>query len=694
MRRLVPLAISVLALFAPPDPVAASGDFACEPSWKLPSDSFGTCGNRAVLSPGNDTRVNMFYLLLERQGAAPAAAVYPEGEDDRTLGRSFFSWRLLRKAYDPRYDGPLGDGEFYGSRCASLASGGASFAAALAADRKVPAAERGKLVAARERLAERCRGAALTPLPAGIRSARGREFLAYVVAAEAFYGEDWDAARQGFDRLRGASDPWLAETAAYMLARVELNAAQANSFDEYGSFAGPDRTDRAALARAQAGLAAYLQRYREGRYAASARGLARRVMWLSGDTVGLARAYERLLGAVPLAGPRAGDLIEEIDNKLLMAGGGEAADGPLLLATIDLMRMRDAAESGAPTISAEALAAQEPRFAGRTELFSFVMASHAYYVAKDMRRVLQLIPDDARQPRYAPLAFSRQVLRGMALAALGDRNEAGFWRELLGGAHALYQRPLVELALAMAYERSGRLGDVFAAGSPIGESPIREILLQQVAGPELLRAQARSADRPQHERDLALFTLLYKQLTHGRYAAFVGDSALLRADAPKDGGLWDIRTQEEIPTGLFRAGVRSDGYACPALAKTAAALARDPADAGARLCLGEFYRLNGFDDLEANAARPAAEELGGTASRFPGRRVYRGRFYADIIADPRAAAGEKAYALYRAVNCYAPAGNNACGGEDVPESQRQAWFQRLKRDYPNSEWALKLRYYW
>ena len=53
-----------------------------------------------------------------------------------------------------------------------------------------------------------------------------------------------------------------------------------------------------------------------------------------------------------------------------------------------------------------------------------------------------------------------------------------------------------------------------------------------------------------------------------------------------------------------------------------------------------------------------------------------------------------AYALYRAVNCYAPSGNNQCGGADVPQEQRRAWFQQLKRDYAGSQWAQKLRYYW
>ena len=695
MKRLVPLAGLMLGLFAPFSQAGASGDYGCEPSWKLASNSFSTCGNRAALSPGNDTRVNMFFLLQGAPREASGGLSYPAASDERMLGRNFFYWGLLRRAYDPAYQGAARGDQFYGSRCYSLASGARDFGAAMQANGRLPAAEREQLTQARSLLVDRCNGNPATNWPSGVTSAPGREFLSYLAAADAFYGEDWDGARQGFGSLRGARDRWVAETAAYMLARVELNAAQAGSFDEYGDFGGPEKTDRTALARARSGFQDYLKRYPKGRYAASAQGLMRRALWLAGDMAGLAHEYERLLGALPGGGSQAGDLIEEIDNKLLLASAGRnAIDGPLLLATVDLMLMRDVEATGVPAITAAALAAQEPRFAGRSELFSFVTANHAYYVARDMRRVLQLIPDDARQRSYSPLAFSRQVLRGMALAALKDRNEAGFWLELLGGANAFYQRPLVELALAMNYERSGRLADVFAGSSPIGQTAIREILLQHVAGPDLLRAQVTSEARPGHERDLALFTLLYKQLTHGRYAAYLNDSKLLRADAPTQGGFWDLRAQEKISVGLFRNGTWSDGYACPALATTAATLARDAADSGARLCLGDFYRLNGFDDFEMNRAKPAADELGGSASLFPGTSAYRGKFYADIIADSRAPAGDRAYALYRAINCYAPSGNNACGGNAVAQSQRKAWFERLKSEYPNSEWARKLRYYW
>ena len=59
-----------------------------------------------------------------------------------------------------------------------------------------------------------------------------------------------------------------------------------------------------------------------------------------------------------------------------------------------------------------------------------------------------------------------------------------------------------------------------------------------------------------------------------------------------------------------------------------------------------------------------------------------------------AAKEEKAYALYRAINCYAPSGNNSCGSQEIPLSQRKGWFNTLKRQYGTSQWAKQLKYYW
>ena len=68
--------------------------------------------------------------------------------------------------------------------------------------------------------------------------------------------------------------------------------------------------------------------------------------------------------------------------------------------------------------------------------------------------------------------------------------------------------------------------------------------------------------------------------------------------------------------------------------------------------------------------------------------------YTSVLANARSSKEDKAYALFRAVNCYAPSGVNDCGGPDVPKSQRKAWFTSLKRDYAGTWWSSALQYYW
>lgn len=709
MKRKLILA-AVVGLLSGSGAAHACSDTTCAPSWKLSAPG-PDCANRALLTPGNDTRVNLLFLLRGKAGLGMTGQSYPALEyASQGYGRTFLDWGLLNTGLFPRKADAeeAGSPDFAGSRCISLNSGTPAFLAALQTAKGLPPAEREALGAARQRLATVCGGPGDTALPGwpgGIASAPGKAFLAYLQAADAFYGERWDEARGGFAALRGAPEPWVAEAAAYMAGRVDLNAAQASAFDEYGWYEGLNKLDQQAVTRAKGALAAYLKAFPQGRYAASATGLQRRALWLEGDTGGLAREYARLLGAVRADSEQASELVQEIDNKLLFAGDRKpAASGPLLLATLDLMRMRASAHAGEdedeepvagqPVLALSELEAQAPLFAGEPELYGYLQATHAFYVQNDPRKVLGLIPDDSHRADYSPVAFSRQVLRGMALAAVGDRNEAGFWRDLLGGAKALWQRPTIELGLALNYERSGKLEAVFAKDSPITDSMIRRILLTHAAGPALLRAAASDAARPQLDRDTALFTLLYKQLTRGDYAGFAASRALVGAGGAIDTGLWSFLDQDSVPVGLFARGRWSDGYPCQPIAATAQALARHPQDSAARLCLGDFLRLNGFDGFTALDDAPPKDELGGAAREFPGQPVQRGAIYAAIIANPRAPAGDRAYALYRAVRCYAPSGNNSCGGADVDSAQRKAWYDQLKTQYPASPWARKLRFYW
>ena len=124
----------------------------------------------------------------------------------------------------------------------------------------------------------------------------------------------------------------------------------------------------------------------------------------------------------------------------------------------------------------------------------------------------------------------------------------------------------------------------------------------------------------------------------------------------------------------------------------------------ARLCVGDFWRLNGFDGFALHTAGDGANVLGNVPDLFPGKASYRDAIYAAIIADKAAAPDLRAYALYRAVRCYAPSGYNGCAGParttaeleaaQVPLAVRKGWYDELKKRYPQSQWAKALRFYW
>lgn len=687
-------------------PAGASSDYVCGPDWSLENGDLG-CWGTAAIAPGNDTRINLAYLVRDARGLIPGQAHYVKDDwRGEMFGRSFFDWGLFRQSFWKGTDDSDPGNPYYGSRCVSLKGGDSAFAAALEAAGRPVQADSARLLSARATLSQTCKGedgrayarrsetnAQPVQFPAPFGQGEAREFFDYAAASNAFYAGDWAAARAAYAQLGDARNPWVRETARYMLARVALNAALEGTFDDWGWFDGVDKADKAQAKAAGEALAAYLAAYPKGLYAASARGLQRRALWLQGDKAALAKTYSAMLAGDDFAAPQTAGLLDEVDNKLFDGVQDPRSLGdPLLIATWDLQHMRTDEWGEAKPMDAGLLDAQAPLFKGHEDLYQFLEANYAYYVEKDYRRVMSLIPDAARQERFSPLQFSRQVLRGMALAQRGDRNEGGFWLDMLGGADEVYQRPLVELALAMNWERHGKLAQVFAKDSPVTDTTVRSILLQRSAGPGLLRAAARDTSRPQKERNLALYTLLEKDLTHGFYADFLRDRALLPANLPEGTALGDFLMADSIPLGVFRTANWQDGYRCGDIGATAKRLAANANDPDGLLCLGDYYRLNYFD--YNGEAQPDPKVLGGVARQFPGSEIARQGFYQQVIANPRASADQKAYALYRAVWCYGPSGNNSCGGKDVPVSQRKAWFNQLKRQYPGSLWAKKLKYYW
>lgn len=692
----------------------------CEVLW-TPQGS-GACNSVPFLSPNNDSRTNL-RLLMSDQGTLPLSPL-ALSNNDLQAGYGPVPFDLMRLDPEPesatpaaqdavlaRLDQQLAQLELpavatldqrphfiegEGNRCRSNNLESASaFIGQLLDTPELSTQERSELAGERMQMLQVCEweaGNAEVLIEDQHFSATGKAFADYLRGAAEFYSGRFDKATQRFASLTDSPQPWLKETALYMSARIPLNAAQADTFDDMGL---PDlnKVDRPNLQLAEQNLERYLAAYPQGHFSASAKGLLRRVHWLSGDDRKLAEDYSwQLLHATPaqrnISLP---ELIQETDNKLL---GTEAPDirTPQLLAVEDLSRI--GAYQG--TFNLKQLQAQKAVFAEQPALFDYLQAAAYLNLEDKPQQALALLPGSVpAQLDY--FAFSQQVLRGLALHKTQDWKAAeALWLELLGKVKQPLQRDYVELALAWNYEFSQRLDNVFAADSPIKTPQLRYRLQRLSADLPLLRQQV-TQGVDAGERDSALFVLLYKELLRGQYAAFAEDFKRMPASPSPDklgvgiGYFYDSGK----PLAMFnwQGEPGESGYGCPSIAEIAAVLQANNRQPKGLNCLGEFILRNGLDHSPLDAA-PYKGELGSSGIDAKQAVFSRHEGYRQVIDNQHAPKDDRAYALFRAIKCYAPSGNNSCGGSDVEPAVRKAWFRQIKGTYADTQWSKSLPYYW
>ena len=719
-RLLAPLALAISAGFA--TQAFASGDDSCYPAWVLNVNGFaGGCNSLPFLSPGNDSQVNL-RLLLADKGALPLPDMgITDQERQEGYGPVPFDMARLTPASPPapapdataapapraldQLTSQLGlpaapqtlagdnflGGE--GSRCRSNAEASASEFLKQLQD--LPADERQALGKARLAMLGACdwSDSDLAALLPTVQSPQGQTFASYLQAAANFYRGHFDQAQAQFAALASSPAQWVKETALYMSARTALNAAQANAFDEYGMVALA-KVDTAALQQAGAGFNHYLETYAQGEYATSARGLLRRVHWLAGDQQALAADFAwQLTQATPQQrNTDLNQLITEADAKLLVGAKPGQVRDPLVLAVVDLMQLRG---KPLPTLTLAELQAQKPLFAEQPGLHDYLLGAYQLYIANDPDATLAAVP--ANMPaKLDYLAFSQQTLRGLALEQKKDYpGAAQLWLKLLPAAQQPLQRDQLEMALALNYQASGQLDKVFADDSPIKAAQLRNIMLYSNASADLLRRQV-SKGLDQTERDTALFVLLYKDLTRGLYADFGKDMGLLPAQTSPEQKLTNslgfvYGDGRSLAMFRWQGDQAASGYSCPAIADTAAALQKAANDPKALNCLGEFMLRNGLDSLPMDQRAAKAK---GKPGSFNGPAYSRLDGYQQVIANKQAGHTDRAYALYRAINCYAPSGYNSCGSQDIAPALRKKWFRDLKAGYADTTWGKTLQYYW
>ncbi|WP_147306441.1 hypothetical protein [Methylovirgula sp. 4M-Z18] len=680
--------------------------------WGLDQRTYNGYDGLPFLSPGNDTRINLQMLMMDA-GSQAGKLVDTADQDYLNSYMMFPNFNIKGIRYSSGLysiytlmgdDAPVNHrtepnsvfSADEGTRCVSFDKGQQAFASAAQAESSLSDSERTQLIAARAGLNPACRaaggpgdGTASSPLPTmTLTSPAARDFGDYLAGAQAFYDGNFDAALEHFNRLAKAQNTWLRESAGYMVGRTLLNKAQRGAFDALDGTPEPKLTDRTSADTCETAFKTYLSAYPNGQYVASARGLLRRLYWLQNDTARLGNEYSWQMSHIgdSSANLKASDLLREIDAKYLPDAKLDARD-PLLLATKDLTLLRDRGSDG-PTFSAADLEAQAPDFAGHEALFTFLKAARVYYIDHDAAAALQLLGSASSEPSSPPyLGFSREVLRGQALMAQGQFAQAAdHWSALLPRVTQRWQKETVELGLAMSWERAGTANKVFLPPTRVDTLGIRAVLLRHTAGPILLRMAVADPQSTPPERALARFVLLFKEITRGHYTGFLQDVAAPNLTADDD------QAPEAMKLATFLQSGTNESYPCPDLKTIAGELARNPRSAHGLLCLGDFVRTSALDDFEAKP--PAANELGGAKPIFPGEPFARGEIYKNLIADAATPEKERAYALYRAIYCYARVGNNSCGGKAVDKAQRKAWFHELKTKYAATSWAQDLQYYW
>lgn len=667
----------------------------CEPDFYLNGSNYNKCSNLPVLVPSNDNQTNMLFLLSDL-----GLATIKPNQADSELWTSTYGYvpfegipsaenRIVnqRNKVTEEQNG-------YEERCNSLIGGKASFISQVQNNQNISATEKQVLIAERRKISEcSTKLPLLTINPQW--SATARQYASYLNATIAFYNANFSTATKIYSVLATVDDAWLKETSQYMLIRTSLNSAYATGTDQYGDV-NLDKINKNLLKQFLDNITSYLKAYPNGQYVASARGFMRRGFWLTGRqdlfvneivwqiNNPKAKSYNIEVNALPA----------EIDRRVFDSQyfNVKNLNDPFLLATYDLMQMRESSAEGYKPITFTQLNAQKDIFKNQPELFKYLQAAHLFYVQKKPQEASKYLSDTndlntANSNNYVQL--SQVFLKGQILEKTNPAQAMQYWSQLLNKSKNVQQRGLFETAL------SNHFNDQQDINAFIGKKPlISQINLQKrfilyKANEKSLQNIIQSNQATTDQKQAAIYTLLSKSLDHQNYALFNQYIGALPTDAAQYKSYDGDKKYQNKPTFsdfIWNGSTITPQLKCSNLATLTSQLEKSPKDPLLNVCMGEYARgsHHGF---------PYQMDGESDKSTFAGTTFTRGDVYKSIIKS--GTKGElHAYALYRGIMCYSPSGINDCEDKEVPKSVRKQWYDQIKQDYPNTSWAKSLKYYW
>lgn len=674
----------------------AGSDEYCAPNFNLDGSDYNACSNLPVLIPGNDNRTNMT-LLLSNLGLAQIKTLKPDlNLWSAQYGSVPFDVTSLptvteNKINNKRQPFKLNQDQVsYEERCISLQQGKQRFIDQVKANKSIPTTEKQLLIDARSKLIDCEKTTALIAVNPNW-SATTRQYASYLNGSILFYNANFSAASKIYIALSQVEDPWLKETAQYMLIRTELNTAFASAQDQYGDI-NPEKIDHVSVKNFFNNITEYLKLYPQGQYVASARGLMRRGLWLTDrqDLLINEIVWQINHPQSPLYNLEMNQLPAELDRRVFRSEkfNPKLLNEPFFLTTYNLMQMRKTGDEKYKPITWAQLNNQKAFFKTQPELFKYLQAAHLFYVQGKNQEALSYLPKANSQTNNA-LQLSQQFLIGQILEKQNKVQAQQHWLQLYQHANDGNAKALFETALANHFNQSQNTQAFIGKNAQISQAILQKNFISNFANEDALQTIIQSSTSTQNQKNTAIYTILSKSLDAQNFVLFNQNVQYL----PKNTAQYKsyesndaLKEQPPFADFIWQGSNITPQLKCPDLITLSKQLAQSPKNALLNVCLGEYMRHSRYGDYYYSWHNDEQNQ-------FKGTPFARGTVYKKIIKnEPN---GDlKAYALYRSVMCYSPNGTNDCGDIEVSKNTRKQWFDQLKRDYPNSNWAKSLKYYW
>lgn len=528
-----------------------------------------------------------------------------------------------------------------------------------------------------------------------LSDAASRDFYRYLEVAIYFTTAQYDLAREASKPLLQSDNAWLKETSLYLQARLSLKEAQEQLVDEWEGTISDNEEGKALIDQSRAEFKAYMDQYPNGLYYSSAQGLLRRLNWLAGNDTAVVRELERWYQSpsqfVKKDQRYQQNLLTfllEVERKVIDPYENKSVkvENPKLLVVRILQSLRYYTYDKSANYNFEDLIGQyQPYFKDEPSLYQYLVATYYSEIDPQPKKVVELLPvlDESKQT-LTTFELSEQILRAQAFETQKRWSAAEtIWQELYKRTNTPLQRELIEVGIADNYVLADRVDLAFTANSIVQNPALRDSLIEDhVSRGFVIDLIKDGYIGDEKTRAKWLYIQLTKDVKTINPTAFFADIKLI--DQFKNVDVKDVAHFD-----FFNQPIKNAyQYKCGTPMDVMQKLENNPNDSHTQMCYSFMV-----ERMPAYSVLSSQQFTHLKPSNWATQQITNYDSYRQVIDNPKASKDDRALALYHGINCY-NRGINRCDNRDIPKSERKRWFDTLKKEHSDSQWAKQQKYYW